>query len=76
MTARYWVQIADELMAHEDLQWPAVLRPVEQGASEYPGSHWWLLEDDDAPEDLDGKKVDLTLSRVSDMTMIERRRLQ
>jgi hypothetical protein len=60
---RYWVLISDEVMATPDIQWPAGLQPVERGASEHPGMRWWLFEDDDAPPELDGKKVELAISR-------------
>lgn len=62
MSARYHVLASDELMAAGDLQWPEGLRPVEQEPADpgrYPGMHWWLLEDDGAPAELDGKRVEL-----------------
>ena len=38
-----------------------MLRPVERGGIVHPGMRWWLFEDDDAPEDLDGKEVELSI---------------
>lgn len=64
MTARYWVQASDELMSTRQIPWPEGLRPVGgPGVSEFRGSRWHLFEDDGAPEDLEGKKVELTLAR-------------
>lgn len=66
MAARYHVLAADDLMARADLEWPACLRPVEQEPTDperYAGSHWWLFEDDDAPGELNGKRVELTVQR-------------
>ena len=60
MSARYHVLADDDLMAMPGLQWPEGLRPVEQeGPGRYPGMHWWLLEDDGAPAELNGKRVEL-----------------
>lgn len=50
-------------MEHRQIPWPEGLRPVECLESEIPGSHWRLFEDDGAPEDLEGKYVELTLAR-------------
>lgn len=72
MAARYWTLVTDDLIDAAP-QWPPMLRPVERGGIEHPGTHWWLLEDDDAPEDLDGKEVDVTLTRLpGGMIAIER----
>ena len=67
--ARYWVLVADELMAGNlgSMVWPRCLRPVKRDESASPHAtncHWWLFEDDDAPAELDGKRVDLTLSQI------------
>ncbi len=62
MSARYHVLAADALMATACLQWPEGLRPVEQEPTDpgrYPGMHWWLLEDDGADAELNGKLVEL-----------------
>lgn len=73
MAARYWVLCDDELMAGP-LQLPTCLRTVEQGAATHNGGHWWLFEDDDAPETLNGTRVDLLLERVGDDVRIAGRR--
>ena len=68
MAVRYHVLISDELMAMDDLPWPECLRPAEQEPTDparYPGMHWWLFEDDDAPAELEGKRVELTFTRAS-----------
>lgn len=77
---RYWVQVADDLMrsVHGPLDWPESLRPVRADESAPPPdaySRWWLFEDDDAPPELDGKKVELTFSRIGweRSTITERR---
>jgi hypothetical protein len=64
---RYWVQVSDEVMSDTALQWPSCLRPVRPDDSVPPPdnyTHWWLFEDDDAPPELAGKKVELTFSRI------------
>ena len=59
MTARYHVLCSDELMDSHP-QWPSYLRPVEVSALSYePGMRWWLFEDDEAPGEFDGQKVEL-----------------
>ena len=64
MTARYWVQASDELIFTRQIPWPEGLRPVGgPGVSECPGARWQLFEDDGAPDDLEGKNVELTLAR-------------
>lgn len=68
MGARYHVLISDQLMAIPgEVIWPAGLRPVEM---RLPGpghaTHWWLLEDDNATEYLNGKQVDLVLETTYD----------
>jgi hypothetical protein len=43
------------------------LRPVEQEPTDpecNPGMHWWLFDDEGAPPELDGKRVDLTFEAV------------
>ena len=62
MSARYWVLVSDELMASLPL-WLDGFRPVKEGNVEYPGMTWHLFEDDEAPEDLEGKRVEVTISR-------------
>jgi hypothetical protein len=77
MAARYHVLASDELMASGLLRWPAGLQPVEQEPTDpgrYPGAHWWLFEDDDAPQTLNGKLVDLTIGSVDGQPVITARR--
>jgi hypothetical protein len=67
MSARYHVLASDALMAMDDLRWPEGLRPVEQEPADpgrYPGMHWWLFEDDDAPPELDGEQVELSFRTI------------
>lgn len=69
MTARYYVLAADELM-DSGLQPPAGFRFVEQVCAEpgQPGVHWWLAEDDGAPESLNGKRIEPLFTRRDDGT--------
>lgn len=65
MGVRYHVLVSDDLMASEPA-WPACLRPVEQEPTDpemHPDMHWWLFEDDDAPPELAGKRVELSFAR-------------
>jgi hypothetical protein len=62
MSARYWVLVSDELMGSLPL-WLDGFRPVKEGSVEAPGMTWHLFEDDSAPEELDGKRVEVTISR-------------
>jgi hypothetical protein len=61
MSVRYWVEVSDYLAANMD-RWPAGLRPVWRGSRGSRGTHWWLFEDDDAPPELDGKLVELSIT--------------
>jgi hypothetical protein len=64
MAVRYYVQVADEVMETRQIPWPEGLRHVQQASEgELPRSHWHLFEDDNAPEELDGRRVVLTLAR-------------
>lgn len=79
MAVRYWALMSHDLMAHKDeLRWPDGLRPVRQ-ATDGPGPSrdcaWWLLEDDGAPADLEGRRVELTFTRSGDHAMIGSRKL-
>jgi hypothetical protein len=62
VSARYWVLVSDELMASLPL-WLDGFRPVKEGNVETPGMTWHLFEDDDAPEGLEGKRVEVIVSR-------------
>lgn len=72
MTVRYWVLASDELMGSNP-QWPAFLRPIEPGNYEQPGMRWWLFEDDEAPAELDGKRIELASTIEDGETVIARR---
>ena len=66
MTARYWVPVAPELLTGLDSSLlPDGLRLADLGVTTrtYPGGLEALFEDDNAPEDLDGRRVELTLGR-------------
>ena len=68
MTAQYWVLASDELMTSMDPSLlPDGLRispvPAERSPSDPPGMRWYLAEDDSAPAELNGCKVELILAR-------------
>ena len=65
MAARYYVLVSQELIdADPPTPWEdAGLHLIEQGGFTEPGMRWCLFEDDNAPEELDGKKVELTFTR-------------
>lgn len=67
--ARYWVEVSDEL-TDSDPQWPAGLRPVKPATDGPPrgGARWWLFEDDGAPSEFEGKRVELTFTASYDGT--------
>lgn len=63
MSARYYVLVSQELLDN-DPPWESTgLHLIEQGALTEPGFRWCLFDDDNAPEDLNGKKVELVLVR-------------
>lgn len=65
MAARFYVLVSQELL-DADAPWQdAGLHLVEVGGFTEPGMRWCLFDDDNAPEDLNGKKVELTLTRGS-----------
>jgi hypothetical protein len=65
MAARYYVHVSQELLdAEPPPPWEgAGLHLVEVGGFTEPGSRWCLFADDNAPEELNGKKVELALTR-------------
>ncbi len=74
MSARYWVLVADEVMDSVP-QWPDGLyvvypQPLERPRSAQPYAQWWLFEDVGAPATLEGKRVELTLTRCGDKVQI------
>jgi hypothetical protein len=67
VSAVYWVLIPDEL-ADAGLTWPDGMRitgPPQPDRPWYPGAQWYLVEDDHAPAELDGRRVELTF-RIED----------
>ena len=78
VTATYWVQVADELLETMDPSLlPDGLRMTEPVIHAAYGTHWQQFEDDNAPDELDGKRVELVLGRQGRMpakaVIIERR---
>jgi hypothetical protein len=71
---RYWVLVSDDLINAQPT-WPDVLRYIQAGPYEYPGMRWHMFKDDEAPADLDGKRVDLILTDVDGTPVISERRL-
>jgi hypothetical protein len=59
---RYQILIPDTLL-DKGLQWPPGASLVEQLECGTAGTHWHLFEDPDAPEELEGKDVEITLRR-------------
>jgi hypothetical protein len=87
MSARYWVLISDEL-ARIGLQFPDGMRfvPPAQGTAyrrnrprestaALSGAHWYLLEDDRAPVELDGCRVELVLRSEGGRAVIAERKV-
>jgi hypothetical protein len=62
---RYRILIADPLLQIGP-QWPPGYQLVQQLEPGPAGTHWHLFDDPDAPADLDGREVDLTLARGED----------
>lgn len=78
MSACYWVLGTDSIFHDGSAgSWPPGLRlagpetlaryPVRPSAPHTPASAWRLVEDDDAPSGLDGKRVELVLHMVNDV---------
>lgn len=83
MTAQYWVQITDELMAAGP-RWPDGMRvspatpapaPDVVSEPELPGAGWYLIEDDHAPEALSGCQVELVFSYEHGRVKVRDRRV-
>jgi len=72
--ARYRILIADPLLGM-GLVWPAGVSLIEQLERGPAGTHYWLLEDPDAPADLEGREVALTLARVDGEPVVRERRV-
>ena len=72
MSATYWVLVSDELLETMDpsllpdglrLNEPVSPEPADPGNWYSETSHWHRFTDDGAPEELDGKRVELILGR-------------
>jgi hypothetical protein len=63
--ARYRILIADRLLAMKP-QWPEGCSLVERREQGTAGTHWWTFDDPGAPEDLEGREVELKLRRGED----------
>ena len=62
----YYVDCSDELIATMDnAALPLGFNFIERTATNVgPGMRRWLVEDDDAPESLEGELVEVTMARV------------
>lgn len=73
MAARYWIQISDHLLEQRDhLRWPGGFR-LEYVPDKWrsdpvmiPADRWCLVYDEEAPAELDGAHVMLTLQTDGD----------
>lgn len=79
MSVKYWILVSDELMA-AGITWPEGLRLAGPSAiDEFPDVHWHLVEDDNAPAELDCRRVELVLGRRgregATVVVVERRLL-
>jgi len=74
MSASCWVLISDELTA-AGITWPDGMRPVRADDRTPPhyGTRWWLIEDDGAPPELDGRRVELTFRMEGDVPVVASR---
>jgi len=70
MTARYWVLASDELIETMDpsllpdgIRLTGIRADWDPAAHLLERSHWYLVTDDEAPNDLDGRQVELVLGR-------------
>lgn len=63
--SRYRILIADPLLAMKP-QWPEGCSLAERQEQGTAGTHWWTFDDPDAPDDLEGREVELKLRRGED----------
>lgn len=63
--ARYQIPIADPLL-QMGLQWPEGMKLVEQLERGEAGTHWHLMDDPQAPAEMEGRQVELKLRRGDD----------
>lgn len=78
MSAAYWVRVSDELLAGLDPSYlPDGLRLADPGIRlrGVPGVSEVLFEDDNAPAELNGQRVELSFRRGGDQTVIAGRRV-
>jgi len=73
MTA-YKILLADSLLSM-GLVWPEGCSLVRQLDQATAGTHWHLFEDPDAPAELEGRDVELTLARIDGKPVITGRRV-
>lgn len=69
----YRVLIADPLLSM-GMVWPPGVRLVRQLEAGTAGTHYWLLEDEGAPPELEGREVELVLARVDGEPVVRERR--
>lgn len=78
MAADYWVLVTDELMtdkAHR-IDWASIeLEVIDRGGYDSPGMRWWKFRDENADPGLEGRQVELTISRVDGQPVITGRRI-
>jgi hypothetical protein len=74
MAARYYVLVSRELLNTEDpVFWEeAGLHLLAWGDVNDPGPSWCLFDDDNAPSELTGKKVELTITQTADGVQVSR----
>lgn len=82
MAARYHVLVSQELLDADTPWGNAGLTLIEVGGFTVPGARWCLFDDAEAPEELNGKKVEVTLTRgrvyegdLEDRTWVSERRV-
>lgn len=75
MAARYYVLVSEELLDSVP-PWEALgLHLIEQGALQEPPMRWCVFDDDNAPAELTGKKVELHTELVDGVARISERRV-
>jgi hypothetical protein len=63
--SRYRILIADPLLAMKP-QWPEGCSLAERQEPGTAGTHWWSFDDPGAPDDLEGRDVEIKLCRGED----------
>jgi hypothetical protein len=72
MAARYYVLVSQELLDWFVPWENAGLRMLVWGEFTEPGVRWCLIEDDNAPPELNNKRVELTLTATDDGITVDR----